>query len=107
MAYSSSSFTVLGERYSIAPCGHLSANITVSNDISVCGAVVTYTTPVGTDNCSGPVTTQMTGLASGADFPNGTLQQYIQGNRCIGQYGKLCLYGNRFSKPNFPLLLVQ
>ena len=35
------------------------------------GAVVTYTAPVGTDNC-GATTTQIAGLASGATFPVGT-----------------------------------
>ncbi|MBK7233187.1 MAG: HYR domain-containing protein [Saprospiraceae bacterium] len=28
-------------------------NIVISNDPGVCGAVVTYSTPVGTDNCPG------------------------------------------------------
>jgi uncharacterized repeat protein (TIGR01451 family) len=35
------------------------------------GAVVTYTTPVGADNCSA-TTTQIAGLPSGATFPLGT-----------------------------------
>ncbi|MBB3838374.1 hypothetical protein FHS57_002379 [Runella defluvii] len=47
------------------------ANITVNNTTGQCGAVVTYTAPVGTDNCSGAVTTQIAGLASGATFPVG------------------------------------
>jgi uncharacterized cupin superfamily protein len=34
--------------------------------------VVTYTTPVGTDNCTGQTTTQTAGLASGSTFPVGT-----------------------------------
>ncbi len=48
------------------------ADINKDNDPGVCGAVVTYTTPVGTDNCSGSVTTQIAGLPSGATFPVGT-----------------------------------
>ncbi|RME12663.1 MAG: HYR domain-containing protein, partial [Bacteroidetes bacterium] len=36
------------------------------------GAVVTYSAPVGTDNCAGAVTTQTAGLASGSTFPIGT-----------------------------------
>jgi hypothetical protein len=36
------------------------------------GAVGTYTTPVGTDNCPGAVTTRTAGLASGSVFPIGT-----------------------------------
>lgn len=47
-------------------------NMTVSNDESICGAVVTYTVPVGTDNCPGSVTNRIAGLASGSVFPVGT-----------------------------------
>ncbi len=54
-----------------APAITCPANISVNNDAGVCGATVTYTTPVGTDNCS-PTTTQTTGLASGSVFPVGT-----------------------------------
>ncbi|MBK8112911.1 MAG: HYR domain-containing protein [Saprospiraceae bacterium] len=34
--------------------------------------VGTYTSPVGSDNCSGPITLQTAGLANGATFPVGT-----------------------------------
>ena len=44
-------------------------NITVSNDLGECGAVVTYTAPLGTDNCTGATTTQTAGLPSGEDIP--------------------------------------
>ena len=47
-------------------------NISVNNNAGVCGAVVTYTTPVGTDICPGAVTTQTAGLVSGSTFPVGT-----------------------------------
>ena len=47
------------------------ANITVE-PTSPSGAVVTYTAPVGTDNCPNPVTARTAGLASGATFPIGT-----------------------------------
>ncbi|MBC7845783.1 MAG: HYR domain-containing protein, partial [Flavobacterium sp.] len=47
------------------------ANITVNNTPGTCGAAVTYTAPVGTDNCSGATTTQTAGFASGATFPVG------------------------------------
>ncbi|MEP5502816.1 MAG: HYR domain-containing protein [Algibacter sp.] len=52
--------------------------ITCPNDINqnvdtgVCGATVTFTPPVGTDNCPGATTAQTAGLASGATFPVGT-----------------------------------
>ena len=48
------------------------ADITTSNDTGDCSAVVTYTTPVGTDNCTGATTTQTAGLPSGSAFPVGT-----------------------------------
>ena len=48
------------------------ANITVNNNAGICGAVVTYSTPVGADNCAGSTTVQTTGLASGSTFPKGT-----------------------------------
>ncbi|MDP3666621.1 MAG: HYR domain-containing protein, partial [Sediminibacterium sp.] len=47
------------------------ANQTVSAT-SASGAVVNYTTPVGTDNCSGATTIRTVGLASGSTFPIGT-----------------------------------
>ncbi len=46
-------------------------NISVNNDAGVCGAIVTYTAPVGMDNCASS-TLQTGGLASGATFPVGT-----------------------------------
>lgn len=39
---------------------------------TLAGAVVTYATPVGMDNCSGATTTLTAGLASGSTFPIGT-----------------------------------
>jgi hypothetical protein len=48
------------------------ANIIVNNDPGICGALVTYLTPVGSDNCPGAVTIQSTGFGSGALFPVGT-----------------------------------
>ncbi|MEO7305856.1 MAG: HYR domain-containing protein, partial [Ferruginibacter sp.] len=55
-----------------APSITCPGNISVNNDAGVCGAVVTYTTPVGTDNCPGAITTRIAGLASGSSFPVGT-----------------------------------
>ncbi|MBL0017549.1 MAG: HYR domain-containing protein [Bacteroidetes bacterium] len=48
------------------------ANITGNNDLGLCSKVVTFSAPVGADNCAGPTTTQTAGLASGAAFPVGT-----------------------------------
>jgi hypothetical protein len=48
------------------------ANITVNNDPGTCGAFVTYTAPIGTDNCPGATTAQTGGLGSGSTFQIGT-----------------------------------
>ena len=56
----------------IAPAISCPSNITVSTSASACNAVVNYTTPVGTDNCSGATTTRTAGLASGSAFSLGT-----------------------------------
>lgn len=48
------------------------ANITVNNDSGICGAVVNYTAPSGSDNCLGQSTAQIAGLTSGSTFPVGT-----------------------------------
>jgi len=44
----------------------------VGNTPGLCGAVVNYTAPVGTDNCTGATTILVSGLASGSTFPVGT-----------------------------------
>ena len=48
------------------------ADITVESDPEVCGAVVTYTAPVGSDNQSGATTVQIEGIGPGGFFPVGT-----------------------------------
>jgi hypothetical protein len=55
-----------------APAISCPSNITTNVDPDSCSAVVTYTTPVGTDNCAGATTTQTAGLPSGSAFPVGT-----------------------------------
>ncbi|MBK7010749.1 MAG: HYR domain-containing protein [Saprospiraceae bacterium] len=47
------------------------ASSTVDTDVSMCSAVVNYTAPVGSDNCSGAMTMQTTGLSGGSMFPLG------------------------------------
>ncbi|MBK9689496.1 MAG: HYR domain-containing protein [Saprospiraceae bacterium] len=47
------------------------ASSTVDTDVNMCSAFVNYTSPVGTDNCSGSLTTQTAGLTSGSMFPLG------------------------------------
>ncbi|AYQ33256.1 HYR domain-containing protein [Runella sp. SP2] len=61
------------------------ANISVSNDAGQCSAVVTYTAPLGSDNCSGATTTQTAGLASGAAFPVGTTTNTFEVTAANGQ----------------------
>ncbi|MCB9235899.1 MAG: HYR domain-containing protein [Bacteroidia bacterium] len=46
------------------------ANITVNNDLGVCGAAVSYVV-TASDNCPGQSVSQSAGLASGAVFPIG------------------------------------
>lgn len=53
-------------------------NITTNNDANNCSTVVTFGTPVGTDNCPGSSTTQISGLASGSTFPVGTTTNTFQ-----------------------------
>ncbi len=55
----------------IAPTIACPADITVNTDFGVCGATVTYGTPVGEDNCTA-ITTLTAGLISGGLFPVGT-----------------------------------
>ncbi len=63
--------TFSGIRETTPPSINCPANISI-NAASASGAVVTYTVPVGTDNCPGAITTRIAGLASGATFPIGT-----------------------------------
>ncbi|TYA55272.1 immunoglobulin-like domain-containing protein [Formosa maritima] len=48
------------------------SDMTVGNDVGLCSAIVTYTIPIGNDNCSGSTTIQTAGLAPGSVFPLGT-----------------------------------
>ena len=45
--------------------------ITCPANISSCDSIVTYTAPVGADNCAGVTTAMTAGLASGSAFPIG------------------------------------
>src|SRR5439155_519972 len=53
-------------------------NIVTTNDVGQCSAVVSYTPPVGSDNCPGAVTTQIAGLTNGAAFPVGVTTNVFQ-----------------------------
>jgi len=55
-------------------------------NITVCeGSVVTFTPPVGTDNCPGATTLQTTGLPSGSVYPVGTTTNTFQVTAANGQ----------------------
>src|SRR5204862_399370 len=60
--------TVLDNQAPVIVCP---ANITQNSDTNACGAIVSYTAPVGTDSCPGSSTVQTAGLASGSLFPVG------------------------------------
>ena len=60
-------------------------NIAVNNDVNQCSAVINYTAPTGTDNCSGATTAQTTGLASGAAFPIGVTTNTFVATAANGQ----------------------
>jgi hypothetical protein len=64
--------TVVNLRDQTPPDISTPANITVNNDPEACSAVVNYSEPVSTDNCSGPSTTCTGGLGAGSLFPVGT-----------------------------------
>jgi hypothetical protein len=55
-----------------APTVTCPANITVGNGPGMCGANVSFVTPVGTDNCSSTTTSLLAGLPTGGAFPVGT-----------------------------------
>lgn len=48
------------------------ANMVVSSDSGICGAIVSWTAPTVTDNCPNPTISQISGLTSGSLFPSGT-----------------------------------
>ena len=68
--------TVIDDALPIIVCPD---NIATPVDFNECDALVTYNVPIGSDNCSGAITTQTDGssLSSGNVFPVGiTMQEY-------------------------------
>ena len=53
-------------------------NIVVDNDPGICGAIVNYEAPVGTDNCPNPITSQIEGLGPGSEFPVGVTTETFE-----------------------------
>jgi hypothetical protein len=62
----------LGTVPNVGPSISCPSDIVVNTDLNACGAVVTYTPPVGTDACPGATTIRTAGPASGSFFPVGT-----------------------------------
>lgn len=56
----------------IPPTIDCPADIIINNDPGICGAIVTYTPPVGDDNCDGAITERIAGMEPGSEFPTGT-----------------------------------
>lgn len=50
----------------------LPADIVIANDPGVCNAAVNWTEPTVTDNCTGAIISQTSGIANGGSFPVGT-----------------------------------
>jgi hypothetical protein len=56
---------------SVPPVIMCTSDIMQTADAGLCTTVVTYTAPIGTDNCPDAITTQTAGIASGDPFPVG------------------------------------
>lgn len=69
---SSATGTITNTPDSTLPTIACNADVVADFNPAVGGAVVTYTAPVGSDNCPGATTTQIAGLPSGSTFPLGT-----------------------------------
>ncbi len=59
-------------------------NVSVNNSPGVCGAVVNFTYPTATDNCSAVTPNQTTGLPSGSTFPIGTTVNTFVATDAVG-----------------------
>jgi len=82
------------------------ANITTSNDSGLCYAVINYTPPVGTDNCSGQTTVQIAGLPSGSNFPLGTTTNTFQVTDAAGNTAT-CSFNVTVNDAENPVALCQ
>jgi hypothetical protein len=76
------------------------ANIEVSNDPGVCGAVVTYATPTETGNCGGTITSDH---PSGSVFPVGTTTVTLTDTRLDGTT-TTCSFTVKVNDTEFPVV---
>ncbi len=79
------------------------ADIAQNNDLGQCGAVVTFTAPVGLDNCPGSTTVQTSGLASGTLFPVGTTTNTFEVTDAAGNMAS-CSFDVVISDTEFPAI---
>ncbi|MFV8347957.1 HYR domain-containing protein [Flavobacterium sp. ZB4P13] len=77
--------------------------ITQSNDTGICGAVITYTAPIGTDNFPRATTVQTAGLASGVIFPIGTTTNTFQVTDASGNTAT-CSFNVTITDNELPML---
>ncbi|MBK7789116.1 MAG: hypothetical protein IPJ54_11160 [Saprospiraceae bacterium] len=62
------------------------ASSSANTDVNMCSAIVNYAAPVGSDNCSGSMTTQTAGLTRRVYVPIRSYHQYLCSHRWIGQH---------------------
>ncbi len=67
--------TVIDDEVPIITCPD---DIEVENTPGMCSAIVSFTEPIGTDNCPGATTELLSGIASGEEFPIGTTTNTYQ-----------------------------
>ncbi len=80
-----------------------SSDIQATNDPGTCGAVVTYTMPAVTENCSAAGIIQLTGLPSGSVFPIGTTINSFQASDSAGNIST-CSFQVIVSDTSLPLI---
>lgn len=67
---------------------------------------MTFTPPVGTDNCTGQTTTQTAGLASGTTFPVGVTTNTFRVTDASGNTAT-CSFTITVNDTEFPLITCQ
>lgn len=85
------SFTVTVEDQE-APVISCPSNMTVAADSAMCGAIVTYSTPTATDNCSTASVSLVSGPVSGSMFPVGTTSVSFSATDSAGNTSVICSF---------------
>ncbi|MBB3838376.1 hypothetical protein FHS57_002381 [Runella defluvii] len=92
-------YTVLDN---IAPTISCPANV-----VGCAGQLITFTPPVGMDNCLGAVTTQIAGLPTGSVFPVGITTNTFKVTAANGQTAECSFTVTVISKPTITLTTLQ